>query len=361
MDFLTVIRKQDWILNAAIGFLAIAGLISLLSVGPKQFFNQQLIWYLLGWAMVMALTRIDWRSLINYPKFIYGIYIFTIILLIVTYFLAAPIRGVRSWLVLGSFQIQTSELTKIALILVFSTFWSKAHVGIAHIKNLAISFIYFLIPAGLIAFQPDLGLVLVIFSIWFGYLLVSGIRWKHLLIALVIFIVAGIFFWFNILKDYQKDRILGAVYPERDPLGINYNVSQSKIAIGSAGFWGKGFGQGTQTQLGFLPEARTDFIFAAFTEEWGLFGGFLAIAAFLILLIRIIQIGLRSENNFARLFCLGTVILFLSHLVLNVGFNLGILPVVGVPFPFLSYGGSNLLTNLFLIGIIQSIAFRSKF
>lgn len=361
MDFLTIIRKQDWILNAAIIFLAIAGLISLLSIGPKQFFNQQLVWYFLGWAMVAVLARVDWRPLINYPKFIYGIYILAVVLLIVTYFLASPIRGIRGWLTLGPLQIQTSEFVKVALILIFSLFWSKAHVGIAHFKNLAVSFVYFLIPAALIALQPDLGSALIIFSIWFGYLLVSGIRWKHLLAALAILIVAIIFFWANVLEDYQKERILGVVYPERDPLGINYSVIQSKIAIGSAGFWGKGFGQGTQTQLGFLPEARTDFIFAAFIEEWGLFGGFLAISAFLVLLIRIIQIGLRSENNFARLFCLGTVILFLSHLVLNVGFNLGILPVVGVPFPFLSYGGSNLLTNLLLIGIIQGIVIRSKF
>jgi len=361
MDFSTIIRKQDWILNAAIGFLAAAGLVSLLSSSPKQFFYQQLVWYLLGGAMALALARIDWRPLISRPKFIHGIYLFSILLLAATYFLAPPIRGIRSWLVAGQFQFQTSEFAKLALILVLSIFWSKAHVGIARFRNLAVSFGYFLLPAVLIAIQPDLGTALIFFGIWFGYLLISGIRWKHLLAALVIFAIAGFFFWTTILQDYQKDRISGIFNPESDPLYRNYNVIQSKIAIGSAGFWGKGFGQGTQTQLGFLPETRSDFIFAAFTEEWGFLGGFLVLFAFLTLIIRIILIGLKSENNFSRLFCLGTAILFLSHLVLNVGFNLGILPVVGVPFPFLSYGGSNLLTNLFLIGIIQGIVLRSKF
>lgn len=361
MNFLAAIKKQDWILNAAIVFLGLAGLVSLLSGGPRQFLYQQLVWYALGWTIVLVLSRVDWRPLINQPKFIYGIYIFAILLLAATYFLAPSIRGIRSWLVIGQWQIQTSEFAKLALILIFSAFWSKAHVGIARFRNLAVSFGYFLLPAVLVAIQPDLGTALILFGIWFGYLLVSGIRWKHLLAALVIFAVAGVFFWTNVLQNYQKDRIVSVFNPESDPLNRSYNVIQSKIAIGSAGFLGKGFGLGTQTQLGFLPEARTDFIFAALTEEWGLLGGLAVIAAFLALIIRIIQIGLNSENNFARFFCLGTVILLLSHLVLNVGFNLGILPVIGVPLPFVSYGGSNLLTNFFLIGIIQSMVLRSKF
>lgn len=360
MDFLESIKKQDWLLNSAILFLALAGLASLLS-SAKDLFYQQLVWYFFGFAVMILISQIDWRPLVSSPRFIYGIYFFSIILLILTYFLATPIRDVRSWLTIGPLQFQTSEFAKLALIIIFSVFWAKAHVGIAHLKNLAISFFYFLIPAFLIAIQPDLGSALILFGIWFGYLLISGIRWGHLLAAFFIFLIAGSFLWANVLQDYQKERVLGLFYPERDPLGTNYSVIQSKIAIGSAGFLGKGFGQGTQVQLGFLPEAQTDFIFAAFIEEWGLLGGALVILAFLVLVIRIIKIGLVSENNFSKLICLGAVIMFMSHFVLNTGSNLGLLPVVGVPFPFLSYGGSNLLINLMIIGIIQSIVLRSRF
>ena len=158
----------------------------------------------------------------------------------------------------------------------------------------------------------------------------------------------------------SKRKNFGFSFSDRDPLGVNYNVIQSKIAIGSAGFFGKGFGQGTQSQLGFLPEAQTDFIFAAFIEEWGLFLGFLLVVIFAFLILRIVKIGLNAENNFSRFICLGTVILFIAQFIFNVGSNLGLTPVVGVTFPFLSYGGSSLLTNLILVGIIQSIFVRNS-
>lgn len=364
MNFLAVIKKQDWILNSAILFLGLAGLVSLLSSARASggvLFYQQLVWYLIGLTVMIFTSGIDWRPFLNYPKLIKGAYLFSLFLLILTIFVAPVIRGVRSWLPFGPFQFQTSEFSKLALIMVFSSFWAKSHVAIARLKNLAISFGYFLLPAALVAIQPDLGSALIIFMIWFGYLLVSGIRWSHLLISFLFFLVVGFIFWNSFLADYQKERILGIFYPERDPLGINYSVIQSKIAIGSAGILGKGFGQGTQLQLGFLPEAQSDFIFSAFIEEWGLLGGFLAVIVFLTIIVRIILIGLRSENNFSKLVCLGTVIMLMSHFILNTGFNLGVLPVIGVPFPFMSYGGSNLLVNLVAVGIIQSILLRTKF
>ncbi len=360
MEVLSNIKKQDWILNSAIFFLALAGSLSLFS-SDKNLFYQHLLWYLIGLAAMIFVSQIDWRPFINRSQIIAGIYVAAIILLVLTWFFAPSIRGAKSWLVIGPVNFQASEFAKLALIIIFSSFWAKAHIGIAHIKNLAKSFFYFAAPAILVMVQPDFGTALVLFGIWFGYLLISGIKWKHLIIALVIFSVAGAFFWVNFLEDYQKARITGLFYPEKYALGINYSVTQSKIAIGSAGFLGKGFGGGTQVQLGFLPEAHNDFIFAAFIEEWGLLGGFLVVAAFMALVVRIIQIGLASANNFSRLICLGTVIMLMLHFILNTGSNLGLLPVIGVSFPFLSYGGSNLLSNLILIGIIQSIVTRSKY
>jgi len=296
--------------------------------------------------------------LVNYRGIILGFYFIIIALLIVTYFFAPVVRGVKGWLMVGSFQFQASEFAKLALIIVFAGFFKKKHISIARVSNLLVSFIYFLIPALLVAIQPDFGTVIILFFIWFGFLLVSGLRPKHIIISLLIFSVIAAVMWFSVLENYQKERIMGVFFPGRDMLGINYNVIQSKIAIGSAGFFGKGFGQGTQVQLGFLPEAQTDFIFAALIEEFGLISGFLAITAFIILIFRIIRIGIDSEINFNRFICLGAAILFITQFILNIGSNLGFMPVVGVTFPFLSYGGSSLLTNLIILGIIQSIVVR---
>jgi rod shape determining protein RodA len=258
----------------------------------------------------------------------------------------------------GGFQFQVSEIVKLVLIVFYADFFSRRHIGIAKMSTLFLSFLYFAIPGYLIAVQPDFGSALILFAIWFGFLLVSGIKWRHLAIALVIFAVVGGAMWQTVLEDYQKDRVMGFFFPDRDPLGTNYNVIQSKVAIGSAGIFGKGFGQGSQAQLGFLPEAQTDFIFAAFTEEWGIAGGILIILSFGYLIYRNARIGLDAGNNFGRFVCLGAAILFIAQFIFNVGSNLALTPVIGVTFPFLSYGGSSLLTNFVLIGIIQSIFMR---
>jgi len=349
--------KFDWKLNLAVLFLIAAGLTSLLSAAPSLF-SKQLLWVISGFILMFLIIRFDWRPFINYRSVIYGLYFLSILLLIITYFLAPAIRGTRGWLTFGSVHFQVSEFTKLVLIILFTHFFSRKYVGIGRLSNLITSFIYFLIPAALVALQPDFGSALILFCLWFGFLLVSGIKYRHLIIALIIFSILGIIIWQSVLKDYQKERVLGFFFPGRDPLGTNYSVIQSKIAIGSAGLFGKGFSQGTQTQLGFLPEAQTDFIFAAFVEEWGLVAGFTIILAFIVLVLRIIKIGLATDNNFNRFICLGTVILFTIQFVFNVGSNLGLLPIIGVTFPFLSYGGSSLLTNLILVGIIQTIFIR---
>lgn len=347
-------KNLDWKLNSVVFFLIASGLLSLLST-KSELFYKQILFLATGLALIFLIIRFDWRPFINHRGVVLGIYLLMIALLLITYFFAPTIRGTKSWLMLGSFQFQPSEFAKMALIILYAAFFSRRHIGIARASNLIISFIYFFIPAALIALQPDFGSALVLFFIWLGFLFISGIRWRHLALMLIILAILGFLMWHSVLKDYQKDRIIGVFFPNWDPLGVNYNAIQSKIAIGSAGFFGKGFGQGTQSHLGFLPEAQTDFIFAALIEEWGILIGLLLIAAFTILVFRIIRIGFDADNNFGRLICLGTAILFIFQFILNVGSNLALTPVVGVTFPFLSYGGSSLLTNLILIGIIQSI------
>jgi len=358
-DFIVRLKNLDWVLNSSILFIGLAGLITLLS-SDLNLFYKQLAWFVFGFILIFIISQIDFRPFENYPWAIFGFYFFIVAFLLATYFIASPIRGVRGWISFGEIKFQTSELAKLSLLILYSFFWAKAHIGIGQIRNLFKSLLYFSLPAALVLIQPDLGTVLILFSIWFGYLLISGIKWKHLVVALLVFAIAIIFMWTSFLKDYQKERVIGLFYPEKDPLGSSYNVIQSKIAIGSAGFLGKGFGEGTQVRLGFLPEAQTDFILAAFIEEWGMLGAFFLISSFMIFLFRIIKIGMSSDNNFSRFFCLGSVIMFLAQFLLNTGSNLGLLPVVGVSFPFLSYGGSNLLVSVLIIGIIQSIVLRNK-
>lgn len=357
---IAIFKKQDWFLNGAVFFLAAASLIVLSSI-DQALFIQQLIWFLFGFATIFTFSRMDWRPIVNYKWLIFGLYLFSIVLLAVTYFLAPTIRGTHSWLVIGPVQIQTSEFAKLALIVLLASFFAKSHIGIARSSVIFKSFLYFVIPFGFILIQPDLGSALIIFTIWLGFLLVSGIRWRHLIIGFLVFVFFAVLAWSNLLRDYQKDRIVAFLNPEFSPLGINYGVIQSKIAVGSAGFFGKGYGQGTQVQLGFLPEAGTDFVFPAFMEEWGLFGGILIISVFTFLLFRIVNIGINCQNNFSKLICLGTVIMFLTQFSINVGSALGLLPVVGVTFPFFSYGGSSVLINSALIGIIQGIVIRKTF
>ncbi len=343
-------------------FLLLAiGLVTLMSSGGA-FFTRQLIWATGAIIFMVGLPFLNLRAAFSYRWVIWSIYLSAFALLVSVLLLASPIHGAKSWIVLGSFQIQPSEFMKIALIIFLSSFFAKQHVSIARMSVIFASFIYFLIPAVLIILQPDLGTGLILFGIWFGYLILSGLPFRHVLSALLIILIIGVIAWNFGLAGYQKARIAALFQPNVDRLGINYNVAQSKIAIGSAGIFGKGFGQGTQVQLGFLPAAQTDFIFSAFVEEWGLVGGALLILTFLFLIYSILRLGIRSTNNFARFVSLGTATMLSLHFIINLGSALGLLPVIGVGLPFVSYGGSNLLTVAILVGIIQGIAEnKSKF
>jgi len=351
------LKRYDWFLNGAILVLAAASLLAIVSISLRLFFLQAL-WFGIAAGIIFFLVQIDFRAVANYRWMIFSCYVGGLLLLVATLLFAPIINQSRSWLALGPFRLQPSEFIKVALILLAAYFFARKHVGIAHVKNLLVSFFYFFAPIAIILIQPDWGSGLVIAALWVGFLLVSGIRWRHLGVGLAAAAILGILSWQFFLQPYQKERIIGFFNPNYDPLGINYSVIQSQIAIGSAGFFGKGFRQGTQTQLGYLPEPTNDFVFAAFVEEWGFLGGAVVLAAFLFLVIRIIRIGLASADTFSQFVCLGSAILFLTEFVLNIGSNLALSPVVGVTFPFLSYGGSSLLTKAILIGIIQSIALR---
>jgi rod shape determining protein RodA len=356
---MSFLRNIDWKLQGSAFVLMGAGLLSLLS-SSHDLFYKQLMWIAIGLAVFLFIVSIDLRSFFSHKGFVRGLYVISVMLLLVTYLVAPQIKGNRAWILIGGFQFQPSELAKLSLIILLAYFFSKRHVGIASWKTLIQSFIYFLIPGALIALQPDLGSAVMLFCIWFGFVLVSGIPLRRLAASFMFFLVAFAGLWTFVLKDYQKSRVIGVFTPQADPLGISYNVIQSKIAIGSGGMFGQGFGQGTQVQLKFLPEAQTDFIFSAIAEEGGVLAVALVVGCFVWLISRMLRVGYMLEGNFPKFLSLGVAILFSVQFIFNIGSTLGLLPVIGVTLPFVSYGGSSMIVNLAALAVIQSWYSRTK-
>jgi rod shape determining protein RodA len=337
----------------------IAAGLTILSAVSIHSFYLQLIWVAIGTCLVFIFYFIDWRSVFNTRWIVWGGYAASLALMLFALLRGPVIRNTRSWLVFGPFTLQPVELMKVALIFLYANYFSRRHLAVARWKNILASFLFFVIPAAVAVKLPDLGSAVIFFSIWFGFLLLSGLPWRRILVAAVVFALAAGFVWAYVLKDYHRARIVGFLEPNQNSLGINYSVTQSKIAIGSAGFWGTGYGQGTQTQLGFLSEPTEDFIFAALIEEWGIFGGMVVIAAFFFLIYQILKIGSLADENFEKYICLGTAVMLGTQFLLNAGSATGLTPVVGVTFPFLSYGGSSMLVDSFLLAIVNSIRRRS--
>lgn len=352
------LKNLDWVIVAAIGLLAVASLTSLASFGGSLF-SRQALWFGLGFFIIIFACRINWRWLLTNGWFVKGFYWFSVALTFAANFQSGTIRGTKSWIVIGGFRFQPVELVKVALILVLADFFAKRGSEAWLGRNIALSFFYAILPAGIVIFHPDLGSAMVIVAVWFGFLFTAGFHIKRAIAVFVFLALAGVFSWFFVMKPYQKDRLTGFLFPERDPLGVNYNVAQSKIAIGSAGFFGKGFNFGTQTHLKFLPEAEADFIFAGFVEEWGVLGGLVILLTFIILLFRITGIGVNARGGDLRFVSVGTALILAVHLFVNAGSTLGITPVTGIPFPFLSYGGSSILTLAILLSIMENIKLGS--
>lgn len=344
----------------AFSLLTLASL-SANDVNRFQTFEKQLIWFVLGIVIFYTLSHFFNHRIFSTQNFFpIAFYIFCFFLLVLVLVFGHNVRGTTGWLGPSFFRIQPVELAKLALIIILAKYFSHWHIEIWRPQRLIASALYAGLFVGLTLLQPDLGSSILLLLIWFGMLLVSGLKFKHFLVFLLIGLIIFGIGWQFVFKDYQKDRILNFFNPGRDPLGSGYNVIQAKIAIGSGGFWGRGLGQGVETQLRFLPEAKTDFFLAAFIEEWGFFGGFLLFAVLAWLIYKLTMIGIRAQDNFSRLFVFGYLFLLVCQIFVNFGANLGFLPVTGLPLPFLSYGGSNLLINFIALGIIQNIKLKSS-
>jgi rod shape determining protein RodA len=270
------------------------------------------------------------------------------------FFLAPEIRGVQKWYKVGPFSIDPVEFMKIILIILLAKYFSMRHIEMYRIKHIFLSGFYILLPVSLVFFQPDFGSVIILVALWIGMLIASGIKLRHFLVLLLCGLLILTLCWLFLIKDYQKERVISFLFPV-DPLSAGWSQNQAKIAIGSGGIIGQGVFNGSQTRYGFLPEPQTDFIFAAVAEETGLVGVSALLLLYLVLIVRIFKIATASQSNFPRLFCIGLVIILISQIFIHIGMNLGILPIIGISLPLVSYGGSGLITILAALGVIQSI------
>ena len=361
---LQALKKLDWILISAIILLLAIGMLSIASTSEARtgdfiIFKKQFIFAATGLLLLLTFSFVDYRFLRNYSAVVLILYIISIALLLLLFIFGSHIRGATSWFRIGSpaggLGFEPVEITKFVLIVLLSKYFSGRHIDFGLIKHIFISGLYVFIPTLLVLFQPDLGSAALLIIIWIGMMLISGIRIRHLFVVLIIFSILSGLSWGFFLKDYQKDRILTFLTPQSDPLGRGYNVSQSIIAIGSGGLLGKGLGHGSQSQLNFLPEQHTDFIFATIAEEWGFFGISLLFILLGVIFWRLFITAIESTTNFARLFIFGFMLLLLAHISINIGMNVGFFPVTGISLPMLSYGGSNLIITLITFGIIQNI------
>jgi rod shape determining protein RodA len=355
---LTVSKKSsvDWLLFSAAVALCALGLITMSSLDPADpFFVRQLVWIAVGLVAFFSASIIDWRFLrrSGVAAGLYGALLVPLVLLIV---LGHAVKGAKSWIALGSLGIEPAEFVNLALIILLAKYFSRRHIEIANFRHIVVSGVYAGLIFVLVALQPDFGGSIIVALVWLGMVLCSGLSRKHLLALITLGVVLFGALWTFGFHDYQKQRVLNFIYPARDIHGTGYNAYQSTVAVGSGQWVGKGIGYGSQSKLRFLPEYQTDFVFAAYAEEWGFVGVIITLALYGVIFWRLLWHAARGASNLEALFAIGVLCYLAAHTVLHVGINLGILPVTGTTIPFMSYGGSHLLVEFLALGMVCGMA-----
>jgi rod shape determining protein RodA len=356
-----VIQNFEWPLLSFALAISLVGIINLVSAGSAEGGGttapalRQLAWLGLGLVALFAALVPDYRSL---ERLAPSAYVAGIALLAAVLLFAPVVNGSQRWLALGPARLQPSELMKLILVLTYARFLSRRGSGTPlGFLDLIVPSLLLGAPVALIVQQPDLGTGMLLVLICGTLILMVSLRPHVMIVTGVGASASALLAWFFFLHDYQKDRILTFLEPERDPLGAAYHHIQSLIAVGSGGMFGKGFGEGL-SQLGFLPEQQTDFVFSVLCEQWGFFGGALVLVLFACLIVRGFMVARVSKDPFGAYLALGIVGIFFWACAINVGMVLGVVPVVGVPLPFLSYGGSSLITCMLSIGLLMNISMR---
>ena len=351
-------KDSDWVLLSAALLIAALGVVQIYSTTAGTKFEgahvRQIYWVLIGAGLLLVLCFYDYHNLLNYaPLF----YLIVIGLLVATLLVGSEISGARRWLQFGGFTLQASEIAKLAVILLLARFFGEFQAGEATLVDLGKVAVTVGVPAVLIGLQPDLGTALTLVPIALITLFVAGLRLRYfgamLLIGVLALPVAVHF-----LKPYQKERIATFLNPEADPRNTGYQVLQSKIAVGSGQLWGKGTGEGTQTQLRFLPVPHTDFIFAAFAEEHGFVGVLLGLMLYGIAMLRLVSSAQTAPDAAGTFLVAGFLGVFAFQILVNVGMVVGYLPVTGIPLPLMSYGGSSVVFTCLAIGLANSVRIR---
>lgn len=325
--------------------------------GDRSSFIKQVSYAVIGIALFLFFSFFDFSRLTRISRYLYLFLSFSLILVL---FVGRSVQGSSRWFNLKFFSFQPAEFTKIIIVLILARFFALRRGEINIWKNILLSFIYVLIPIVLIAKEPDLGSAIIIFVIWLGILFVSNVNKKVFVYLFVAFAVLSALSWGFVLKSYQKSRVETFLNPQLDPKGRGYNVQQAIISVGSGGVWGTGLGKGLQSQLRFLPERQTDFIFASAAEELGLVGSVVMLVLYFLLLYRLLVIYRLSRDDLGRFIVAGVFFMVLGQSVINIGMNMGVLPVTGIPLPFISYGGSSLITIAIAMGVVESVAVRAK-
>lgn len=351
----------DWILLLAVCTLAGVGILNLFSatanwqLSSTPLYMKQMIWLGGGLVLVLLICCFDYRHLEHFA--IHG-YILTIGMLLFVLVSGKTSMGATRWINLGFFNLQPSEVIKIVMILLLARIFGRTAQPEGYsLSELWCPALLLLLPVVLILKQPDLGTSLMVVFISVSMLLFAGLQRSTLLGLSLLGVVGAVLGWFG-LHGYQKARIMTFLNPEADPLGSGYHIIQSKIAVGSGGFFGKGYLQGTQSQLSFLPERHTDFAFSVFAEEWGFLGCSLLLLGYLFLVIWGIYIARRTADRFGMFLAIGVTAMIFWHIVVNLGMVIGLLPVVGVPLPLFSYGGTSMVTTMIGIGLLMSVSMR---
>lgn len=345
----------DWFLFASALCISLLGLFTMRSFGVENsFFDKQIIWISVAVAAFFVASLGDYSFLRRTPVVI-GCLLFIITLLGLVFAFGAIVKGGQNRFDFGFFAVQPAEPAKLMLILLLAKYFSRRHIEIKHYKHVLVSGAYAFLIFALVFLQPDFGSSITIFGIWFGMVLVSGISWKHVAVLLVTAAIIFAALWQYGLRPYQKARILTFIHPLADIHGTGYNAYQSTVAVGSGEIVGKGIGYGTQSKLQFLPEFQTDFIFAAFAEEWGFLGVALLLFLYGILIWRLLFNASIGETNFETLFAVGLSMFFMTHIAVTIGMNMGVLPVTGISLPLMSYGGSHIITESIGLGILMGM------
>jgi rod shape determining protein RodA len=354
----------DWRLVAVTAALLVAGWLSLYSVADSTgasppLYMKQLYWMAIGWVAFGLMMVVDYRVLARYAYIGYG---GVLLLLVLVLAVGRASQGAQRWLSIGGLSIQPSEIAKLAVLFVLAHYFSQRRItGGYRIAQLAVPLLLMLVPLALVMKQPDLGTALTLLFLFMTLVAVVGIRSRPLVIGTLLCIMLFPFLWQGVwgsLKDYQRDRLVTFLNPAADPLGKSYHLLQSKIAIGSGGWFGKGYQEGTQSQLKFLPEAHTDFVFSVFAEEWGFAGVFIVMGLFLALLLLGMETAIRARDALGCLLAVGVVAMIGFNAMINVAMTSGLLPVVGIPLPLMSYGGTAMVTTMAGLGLIMNVRMR---